>query len=372
MAVLVIVFALRSPLPAENYAYRIVENSDDLPQLWQAPSFSFPDQHRAVVTRDSLLGRPWIADFFFTQCTSVCPVMTSRLVLLQRSLAGVDVGFVSFSVDPAHDTPEALAAYAAAWNAEETRWRLLSTAPATLAAAVAGFHVVAEPDSDRANPITHSSVFLLLDSAGWVRGVYDSNDEQAVRRLAADARRLAHPVEDAAAARVAADAPAPRGAYQSLGCAGCHENPRVAPSLVNLSGSTVRLADGSTVMADEAYLRRAILEPGGQVVAGYLPIMPGYRGALDDKGLDALVAEITALRATAPPAPPAAPAELVTDPVCRMEVRAAPETIHLQYGRHTVYFCCESCRDAFVAEPVAYLKNLNAKPASSAPQAIHR
>ena len=125
---------------AEGFAYAR-RDAGDLPKLWQAPAFSLTDQHGHLVTQDSLRGEPFIADFIYTQCTSACPVLTSRMVMLQRSLAGVDVRFVSFSVDPAHDTPDVLAAYAARWSEKEARWVLLATTDENLADVSTGFRV---------------------------------------------------------------------------------------------------------------------------------------------------------------------------------------------------------------------------------------
>lgn len=370
LAATLLLYLARPQFRAENFAYQTIGNGE-LPKLWEAPDFAFPDQRGHVVTRAGLRGRPWIADFFFTQCTAVCPVMTARFVLLQERLAGVDVRFVSISVDPAHDTPAGLAAYAAAWNATETRWTLLATESAALARAVDGFHVTAEPDSDATNPIIHSSVFLLIDGDGWIRGVYDSNDESAQRRLVEDAQRLAAAAgagQTGKAAPTAAVPTAPRRTrYQALGCAGCHTNPRVAPALDNLLGRSVRLKDGMTLIADRAYLRRAILEPGADIVAGYVPLMPGYGGALDDAALEELLDELAAMRTPGAPAADTTAVELAPDPVCDMQVRAAPEAIQANFGRQIVYFCSESCREHFLAEPVKYLAHLRKSAPAARP-----
>ena len=320
----------------------------ELPELWHAPSFALLDQHRREVTLASLRGQPFVADFIFTQCTSACPMLTSRMVMLQRRLAGQDVRFVSFSVDPAHDTPDALAEYAARWNTRETRWSLLATNDASLADVAAGFKVSTEKTHDERNPILHSSLFFLVDGDGVVRAVYRSDDEGAMTRLEADALRLSK----------AAPAPAPsqplsKDGYTALGCAGCHDNAKVAPPLVNLAGAERMLSDGSKVTVDDAYLRRAILEPGAELVQGYMPLMPSYRRALTDAQVDLLVAELDARSAGDASAPPAS-AALVVDPVCRMKVRAVPEAPHLTFEGKEIYFCSDTCRDAFAKDPKRY------------------
>ncbi|HEY3815747.1 MAG TPA: SCO family protein [Polyangiaceae bacterium] len=338
----------RSPRSAASFAFAGADGGD-LPELWRAPSFALVDQHGRPVTLDSLRGAPFIADFIFTQCTSACPMLTSRMMMLQRTLAGQDVRFVSFSVDPAHDTPAVLAAYAARWSAGETRWTLVATSDDALAELTSGFRVETGKTHDPDNPIFHSDLFFLVDGAGLVRGVYPSIAGDAMTRLAADARRLS------SAAMAGAEGPRPdpsKDLYTSLGCPGCHENAKLAPPLVNLPGTERTLQDGSRVKVDDAYLRRAILEPGVDVVADYPPIMPSYRQYLNDAQVEALVAELDARTADA--STPEAEAAVVVDPVCRMKVRAVPEAPHVTFQGKELYFCSDTCRDAFTKHPKRY------------------
>lgn len=90
--------------------------------------------------------------------------------------------------------------------------------------------------------------------------------------------------------------------YQQMGCSGCHGPAAAvhAPKLEGLYGRPVPLADGSTVTADAAYLRDAILLPQKQVAAGYAPIMPTYSNVLDEEAVVRLVAFIQSLGNTEP------------------------------------------------------------------------
>lgn len=331
---------------AEYFAYRPA-SGEPLPKLWQLPEFSFTDHRSQLVSRDTLRGQPFIADFIFTQCTSACPMITSRMVRLQRRLAGHETRFVSFSVDPAHDDVPALARYAERWNPSEVRWSLLATDERRLVDLVAAFRVTAAGTDDPQNPIMHSSVFFLVDAESNVRGVYASDDPAALDRLVRDASSFAaRPTAD----RV--DGAAPRLTYASLGCAGCHENSRVAPPLVNLSGAERLLETGQRVPVDRGYLRRAILEPAGELVKGYLPLMPSYRDELSDAAVERLVDDLLARRADV--ATSSEVAQVVLDPVCHMRVRAEATAPNAAYDGRTIYFCSEACRDAFVASPAQY------------------
>jgi cytochrome c oxidase subunit 2 len=85
---------------------------------------------------------------------------------------------------------------------------------------------------------------------------------------------------------------------QEQGCQGCHSidgSAQVGPTWLGLFGSERSLDDGSTVVADEVYLRNSILEPNSQIVAGFAGIMPAYQGVLSDEQVDAIIEYIKGL-----------------------------------------------------------------------------
>jgi cytochrome c oxidase subunit 2 len=98
--------------------------------------------------------------------------------------------------------------------------------------------------------------------------------------------------------------PAVSGArlFVSLGCAQCHG--QIAPTLAGLYGKSVQLSDGSTVVADEEYLRESIENPPARIVAGFEPRMPSFRGQLTPEQVGQLVAYIKSLAAAAPASRP--------------------------------------------------------------------
>ena len=82
--------------------------------------------------------------------------------------------------------------------------------------------------------------------------------------------------------------------FTSLGCLTCHGSQ--APSMAGLFGSTVQLADGNTVKADEHYIRESIMDSTAKIVAGYKPIMPSFRNQIGEEQLMDLVAYIKSLK----------------------------------------------------------------------------
>lgn len=85
--------------------------------------------------------------------------------------------------------------------------------------------------------------------------------------------------------------------FQELGCTSCHrfDTQGRGPNLVGVYGRPVLLSDGSTVIADDAYIREAILNPGAQIVAGFQPIMPSFQGIVTEDQLLSLIAYVKSL-----------------------------------------------------------------------------
>ena len=169
---------------------------DDLPRFGRLPEFSLQDHTGQPVTRAGLKGRVWVADFIFTRCGGACPAMTARMSRLRREVPD-EVAFVSFTVDPANDTPEVLARYAANFKAD-ARWRFVTGPQKDLyALSTDGFKLAAmevpaaqQRPGEGDGPFLHSSKFVLVDRFADIRGYYDSTDEDEVKKIAVDIARI--------------------------------------------------------------------------------------------------------------------------------------------------------------------------------------
>jgi protein SCO1/2 len=334
-------------------------------RLWQVPRFAFAGTDGRIVGAADLRGHVWIADFIFTRCVTMCPIITAKMSVLRRAIASRDVRFVSFSVEPEYDTPAVLAAYARTWSADP-RWLLLSPPPGQVIQFASAMNVPFERTSMPDEPILHTTLFFLVDREGWVRGIYGSLDDAAVRRLAVDAAKLDandHPLATSAlspsAHQRSTETAVSRGRalFRELGCGACHDSPKLGPSLAGLAGRAVKLGGGATVVADDAYLRRSIVDPGDEVVAGYNALMPAYRDHLAAGDVDALVAHVNSLAAPVGGAAPADVADVdVQDPVCGMQLKEARAAGQLGYHGKTYHFCSERCRIRFSKDPGRYLR----------------
>ncbi|HEY8668016.1 MAG TPA: SCO family protein [Tepidisphaeraceae bacterium] len=162
----------------------------ELPQFFEAATFSLTDQDGKEFKSDALKGKVWICDFVFTHCAGPCPIMSSRMSTLQTTIDNPDVHFVSFSVDPERDTPKVLKEYGQKFKADFSRWHFLTGSKDAIFAVARDMKIIAKPAEDD-EPILHAIKFLLVDKQGEVRGIYDSKDNDDMKKIVTDAAALA-------------------------------------------------------------------------------------------------------------------------------------------------------------------------------------
>ena len=165
----------------------------ELPSLGDVPAFALTERSEQPFGDADVRGHVWIADFIFTRCPDVCPLLTKRLAEVQAALAASSaaVRLVSITVDPGHDTPAVLRDYATAHGAGPN-WMFLTGPRDQIGRLLTdGFHVAYGDDGPATGPLTHSDRFVLVDGRLRIRGYYHGNDPDDLRRLIADATTLA-------------------------------------------------------------------------------------------------------------------------------------------------------------------------------------
>jgi protein SCO1/2/putative membrane protein len=164
------------------------------------PPFSLTERSGRTVTRDDLLGKVWVASFFYTTCTAGCSKTTESMQRLQRELAGYPaVTLVSIDLWPEHDTLDVLRQYAANYGADPQRWLFLTGKEPDIDRFVEkGFFQPVQrqgPQADPGNAVVHSFSLMVVDQDGNIRGyVRDGRDEAQVSQLARRVRELAQPI----------------------------------------------------------------------------------------------------------------------------------------------------------------------------------
>ncbi|HSZ58953.1 MAG TPA: SCO family protein [Tepidisphaeraceae bacterium] len=160
-----------------------------LTELFSVPEMKLTDQDDRPFLTSQLRGKPWVADFVFTTCGNICPMMSAKMAEIQGQTPAA-VNLVSFTVDPEHDTPGVLKAYGQRLHADFSRWHFLTGSHAQMADAAFQMKISVRA-ADANSPILHSDKFLLVNADGNVVGVYNGTDDADVKQLIADATKLA-------------------------------------------------------------------------------------------------------------------------------------------------------------------------------------
>ncbi|WP_029035836.1 SCO family protein [Salinimicrobium terrae] len=141
----------------------------------KVPPFEFIDQHGDTITNKDYEGKVYIAEFFFSTCPTICPIMKDNLVQVQDVFSkNEDFGIASFSIDPQHDTPQVLQEYAVNNNITHPNWHLLTGERDDIYdLANSGFNIYAGEDENAEGGFAHSGYFALVDRDGYIRSRKD-------------------------------------------------------------------------------------------------------------------------------------------------------------------------------------------------------
>lgn len=162
--------------------------------------FSFKNQNNEIITQNHYEDVIYVADFFFTTCPTICPIMTDNMVWLQDQIKDMpDVKLLSFSVTPDIDTPEVLRAYADEKGVIDSKWNLLTGDKKEIYyLARQSFLAVKTTTVGELYDMVHTENFILVDKNKRIRGFYDGtnldeekdDDTQTVMQLLKDIKWL--------------------------------------------------------------------------------------------------------------------------------------------------------------------------------------
>lgn len=165
-----------------------IRHNTALPVYYDVPAFELVAQDGQPFQSAVLAGKIWVADFIYTTCPGPCPRMTSQMHAVQDTIVKMpDVKLVSFTVDPARDTPMVLADYAKAHGASSERWYFLTGPEATLQKLDRDVFKLGNLDAS----MEHSTRFMLIDRRSRIRGYYDTSESRSIARLIDDIYALA-------------------------------------------------------------------------------------------------------------------------------------------------------------------------------------
>jgi protein SCO1/2 len=176
------------PLPI--YGEREVVGADTV--YHTIADFKFVDQDSTEITNTTFENKIYVADFFFTSCRTICPIMKTQMLRVYDSIQNdPDVFLLSHTIDPEYDTVGLLHDFADRLGVESNKWHFVTgDKEGIYKIAQTSYFATAMEDNAEPDGFIHSGAFLLIDKHKRIRGKYDGTKEADVNRLLADIRKL--------------------------------------------------------------------------------------------------------------------------------------------------------------------------------------
>lgn len=174
----------------------------NLEVIGKVKDFEFTNQNGKTITNQDYEGKVYVAEFFFTTCPTICPIMNTNMVEIQNEFYGnPNFGIASFSINPDYDTPEILKEYEKKYKITNPSWHLLTgDLNDVYKLANEGFNLYVGTNSEVEGGFEHSGFFALIDKNGNIRSrkddfgnpivYYDGLDEKALEMLKEDIANL--------------------------------------------------------------------------------------------------------------------------------------------------------------------------------------
>lgn len=176
------IYSILAVIILSAFAFKVFQPIQVLPRMQLSPAFALTDQNNERLTSEDLRGQFVLYNFTYTHCPSPCYNMNDTILEVQSrldevELGGIDVSFVTISIDPEHDTPEILNSYAKAIGADTESWKFATTTNKALLKTIigSGFETYYE---DKGNgDFALDPAFILVDGWGIVRAEYRYSTE---------------------------------------------------------------------------------------------------------------------------------------------------------------------------------------------------
>jgi protein SCO1 len=178
--------------PAE-VSFELVDSSlQHVKKYHKIANFSLTNQNGNRISQRDYQGKIYVADFFFTTCPSICPIMTNNMVYIQSKIMDdPQVKLLSFSVTPEIDSVPQLKKYALEKGVNDKKWNLLTGDKKEIYTLARKSYFVVKEDGDGGpHDMIHTENFVLVDPEKRIRGYYDGTDKTAMENLLADLKTL--------------------------------------------------------------------------------------------------------------------------------------------------------------------------------------
>jgi protein SCO1/2 len=172
---------------------RVVDGKTVIDTVYQTISpFSYLNQDSVAITDKDFDGKIYVADFFFTSCNTICPIMHRNMLDVYKKFKdNPKVKFLSHSIDIKYDLPSRLKTYATKLGVEGNQWEFVhGSRDSIFNIAAKNYLVSAFEDSSDPQGLVHQGWFILVDTKKQLRGAYDGTKADQVKQLMEDMDKL--------------------------------------------------------------------------------------------------------------------------------------------------------------------------------------
>lgn len=172
---------------------KIVDGKTVVDTIYQTiPPFSYYNQDSILISDKDFDGKIYVSDFFFTSCTTICPVMHRNMLNVYNKYKGnPKIKFLSHSIDVKYDLPSRLKKYATKLGVEGNQWEFVhGSRDSIFGISAKSYLVSAFEDSTDPQGLVHQGWFILVDTKKQLRGAYDGTKEDQVKQLMIDMDKL--------------------------------------------------------------------------------------------------------------------------------------------------------------------------------------
>ena len=160
------------------------------------PDFAFLNQDSLIIRNEDLNSGPYVADFFFTHCPSICPTVTKQMLRIHDVFKEDNLKLVSFTMDPKRDTVARLKDYSSRIEVEAPKWHFLTGDKKELHDIATDFFSVVIEDDEAPGGFNHTGKLILVDKNRHIRAFCEGTDEEDVDDLINDIKILLAENED--------------------------------------------------------------------------------------------------------------------------------------------------------------------------------
>ena len=170
----------------------VEENIQFIKKYHKIKDFSMKNQNGETITQEFYNDKIYVADFFFTTCPTICPIMTENMGYIQEKIKNdFDILLLSFSVTPEIDSVEQLKKYALEKNVIDSKWNLVTGNKKDIYNLARKSYLVAKTNGDGGKyDMIHTENFVLVDKEKRIRGFYDGTNSKEMDQLLNDIKIL--------------------------------------------------------------------------------------------------------------------------------------------------------------------------------------